>query len=274
MTEPAGPDSPADVTREHVRERYAQLATRGGCCSPSTGAGSCGTGTGCCGGDGGVSPTLSRGYSPEQLASLPGDADLGLGCGNPTALLELAPGEIVLDLGSGAGIDCFLAARRVGPNGRVIGVDRTPEMVAKARANARVGGLTNVEFRVGEIEHLPVADASVDVVISNCAINLVPDKAAVYREAFRVLRPGGRFAVSDLVATRPISAAERADPSLWSSCVSGALEVDEVRRLLGLVGFASVSLDRKGGAAPGAPRVYAAAPPVVPADICARKPAV
>src|SRR4029077_873035 len=162
--------------------------------------------------------------------------------GNPTALLALQPGETVIDLGSGAGVDCFLASRRVGPSGRVIGIDMTPEMVERARALGRAGEYPNVEFRLGEIEHLPVADAQADVVLSNCVINLVADKAAVYREAFRALRPGGRLAISDVVATRPIPESARNDPERWSSCSSGALLVEEVRRLLGAAGFVDVDV--------------------------------
>jgi ubiquinone/menaquinone biosynthesis C-methylase UbiE len=152
---------------------------------------------------------------------------------------------VVLDLGSGAGIDCFLAAKKVGTKGHVIGVDMTPEMLGKARENARKGHYSNVEFRLGEIEHLPVADNSVDVVISNCVINLVPEKGPVYRDAFRVLRPGGHLAISDVVATRPISARDRANPLLWSSCSSGALEARKVKTLLKRAGFKGIHLDLK-----------------------------
>jgi ubiquinone/menaquinone biosynthesis C-methylase UbiE len=166
-----------------------------------------------------------------------------LGCGNPTAILGLKPGQTVLDLGSGAGIDCFLASKKVGPKGSVIGVDMTPEMLARARENARKGGYHNVEFRLGEIEHLPVSDSSIDVIISNCVVNLVPNKGSVYRESFRALRPGGVLAVSDVVATRPISAKERAEPSHWSSCSSGALEVNKVKSLLRRAGFVDVRVD-------------------------------
>lgn len=229
--------------RGQVRERYAKLATTGGCCSSSTGP------SGCCGpgssarGDESSPASAQLGYSKRELAGLPEGADLGLGCGNPTALLSLRPGEVVLDLGSGAGIDCFLASKKVGPRGRVIGVDMTPEMLVKARANARSGHYRNVEFRLGEIEHLPVADASVDVVISNCVINLAPDKGDVCREAFRALRPGGRLAVSDVVATRRITKRERADPALWSSCSSGAIGVPVVRALLRHAGFTEIAVD-------------------------------
>ena len=250
-----------------VRNRYAQIASTGGCCTPTTAAP--GGPAGCCsGGDGGE----CVGYTSDELAGLPTGADLGLGCGNPTALLALLPDETVVDLGSGAGIDCFLAAKRVGPGGRVIGVDMTPEMVERARRNAARGSYPNVEFRLGEIEHLPLADGVADVVISNCVINLVPDKSAVYREAYRVLQPGGRFAVSDLVATRPISEKDRQDPELWAGCSSGALEVEEVRRRLREVGFWPVSIELRGPAEPAASLSEPASLGVLPADIRATKP--
>lgn len=180
--------------RRAVRDRYAHAATKDeACCGPS-----------CCGGDGAEATARAIGYDGDALSEIPADANLGLGCGNPTAIASLAAGEVVLDLGSGAGIDCFLAARRVGPGGKVIGVDMTPEMVARARANAEQGGYANVEFRLGEIEALPVADATVDVVISNCVLNLSPEKDRVLREVHRVLRPGGRVVVSDLVSDRGV----------------------------------------------------------------------
>ncbi len=231
-----------DDRRIQVRRRYGGIAAAGRLDASTPAPSSCcGTGaaSSCCG-DPAV--TIQLGYTPGQLASLPEGADLGLGCGNPTAILGLRPGQVVLDLGSGAGIDCFLAAKKVGARGSVIGVDMTPEMLTKARENARNGGYRNVDFRLGEIEHLPAPDASVDVVISNCVINLAPDKGRVYREAHRVLRPGGHLAVSDVVATRPITAKERADPSLWSSCSSGALAVGTVKSLLKRAGFVDVKV--------------------------------
>ncbi len=238
-------NSSADVRRQRVRARYGGIALGGECGSNSEGSSSC-CGSGPEGPSCGPSSVATQlGYSANDLAALPEGANLGLGCGNPTAILALEPRQVVLDLGSGAGIDCFLAAKKVGAKGHVIGVDMTPEMVGKARENARRGHYANVEFRLGEIEHLPVADDSVDVVISNCVINLVPDKSSVYREAFRVLRPGGHLAISDVVATHPISARDRADPSLWSSCSSGALEVKEVKTLLKIAGFKDVRLDLK-----------------------------
>lgn len=188
----------AEEVRQAVRERYARAATEEtGCCAPS-----------CCG-DAEVARTtedISKqiGYTDAELRGVPADANLGLGCGNPTAIASLAAGDAVLDLGSGAGIDCFLASERVGAMGRVIGVDMTPEMVERARANAAAGGYDNVEFRLGEIEALPVADASVDVVISNCVLNLSPAKDRALAEAHRVLRPGGRLVVSDMVSDLPV----------------------------------------------------------------------
>lgn len=226
------------MTREHskdeirmaVRERYAGAAAQ-----------SCGDACSCCGGT--ETHSQEMGYSAEDIAALPPGADLGLGCGNPQAIAALRPGETVLDLGSGGGIDCFLAARAVGDKGRVIGVDMTPEMISRARANAEKGGRTNVEFRLGEIEHLPAADASVDVVISNCVINLSPDKPGVLTEAFRVLKPGGRIAVSDVVATAPIPKDVREDLSCYSSCVGGAVAKSEYERLLTSAGFVNVKVE-------------------------------
>ena len=201
--------------RTVVREKYGAIAQgrqvgAGGCCGSECG---CGDGA----------DVLSQiGYSSEQAAAIPDGANLGLGCGNPLAYAAVVPGETVLDLGSGAGIDCFLAARETGPAGRVIGVDMTPPMIEKARANLANSEFRNVEFRLGEIEHLPVADASVDVIISNCVVNLSPDKPQVFREAFRALKPGGRMLVSDLVLTRPLTLEQQTDVDLYVGCVAGA----------------------------------------------------
>ena len=262
----------ADSTRAGVRDRYRRFAAQGAENSPIKGGSACCGGTasgGCC-----AEPSVSvqLGYAPADLAQLPEGANLGLGCGNPTGIAALRRGQTVLDLGSGGGIDCFLAAKKVGSRGRVIGVDMTPEMVAKARENGRRGHYANVEFRLGEIEHLPVADHSVDVVISNCVINLAPDKALVYEEAFRVLRPGGRLAISDVVATRPISAKDRANIELWASCSSGALQVKEVKALLNKAGFTDVEVKPKSVDRPPDSLASQASLGVVSADISATKP--
>ena len=185
------------------------------------------------------------GYSAEELAAVPEGANLGLGCGNPQAIAALKPGEVVVDLGSGAGFDCFLAARQVGDAGHVIGVDMTHEMLKKARDNAARIGAANVEFRRGELEHLPVADQTADVVISNCVINLVPDKEQVFREAFRVLRPGGRLAVADIVNTAPLSAELRADPTLLCGCIAGAAPAERIEGWLAGAGFVDVRVTPK-----------------------------
>jgi len=182
------------------------------------------------------------GYDPDDLAGLPEGADLGLGCGNPLALLELREGEAVLDLGSGAGIDCFLAGKRVGPTGHVIGVDMTPEMVARARRNADNAGYGNVEFRLGEIEHLPVADSAVDAVISNCVVNLVPNKSQVFADTFRVLKPGGRLSVSDIVLLGEVPVAIRDSAEAYVSCLSGAILRDDYVKLIEQAGFEDVTV--------------------------------
>ncbi len=217
----------ADEIRGGVRDHYAQVACGGaGCC-----------GTGC-----GPSPeaSLALGYGADELAAAPEGANLGLGCGNPQAIAALRPGETVLDLGSGGGFDCFLAAKQVGPGGRVIGVDMTSEMIAKARANGAKVGASNVEFRLGEIERLPVADGAVDVILSNCVINLSPDKAAVFREAARVLKPGGRLAIADVVATALVPDALRENLALHAGCVAGAAAADDVAAMLRAAGFTEV----------------------------------
>jgi arsenite methyltransferase len=228
-----------DEIRKKVRERYAQAAGTGSsCCAPAK--------AGCCGGGEpeplGEQASLKVGYSPEELAGVPEEANLGLGCGNPSALADLREGETVLDLGAGAGIDCFLAARKVGPRGRVIGVDMTAEMVERARANVRTSGLANVEFRLGEIEHLPVADGSVDVIISNCVVNLSTDKARVFREALRVLRPGGRMMISDLALLKPLPEAIRKSVELYVSCVAGTLLKDDYLGVIREAGFGAVEV--------------------------------
>lgn len=202
--------------REVVREGYARIAKQGSsCCTPTTS---------CCGGTD-LARNISRnmGYTEEELDTVPEGANLGLGCGNPVALASLQEGDTVLDLGSGAGFDCFLAASRVGEKGRVIGVDMTPEMLEKARENARKGDYGNVEFRLGEIENLPAADNSVDVVISNCVINLSPDKRRVFAETFRVLRPGGSLMVSDIVLLKELPDSVKNSIEAYVGCLSGAL---------------------------------------------------
>jgi arsenite methyltransferase len=263
--------SPDEPHRE-VRDRYGRIAKSGSsCCGSESGSGcGCGSGSGCCP-DGGPSSS-ALGYAPTELGSLPEGVDLGLGCGNPTGLLSLGEGDRVLDLGSGAGIDCFLAARRVGDRGKVVGVDMTPPMIDRARAAARHGGFQNVEFRLGEIEHLPCADASFDVVLSNCVINLAPDKKVVFAEAYRVLRPGGRLAVSDMVATRPIPDELRRDPERWSGCSSGAISAEEVRTFLADVGFGEIRVERNGATADGPGLDGGDSIGVVPMSIRARKP--
>lgn len=224
-----------ETIRAHVRQRYGDLAAEGGCCGPKPAAS--GGGGGCCSSPAAEGDTNrfygeQLGYSAEQLAAAPAGANLSLGCGNPLALASIRPGETVLDLGSGGGFDCFLAARETGPTGRVIGVDMTAEMIAKARANAKRSAHANVEFRLGEIEALPVADGTVDLILSNCVINLSPDKPAVFREAFRVLKPGGRLAIADVVALHPLPAEVRAELASIGACVGGAALLDEVKAML------------------------------------------
>ena len=215
-----------------VRERYGRLATTGGsCCGPSS----------CCG-TSSVSTASALGYDAVELESLPPGADLGLGCGAPLGHLELREGETVVDLGSGAGIDAQLAARQVGPSGTVIGVDMTPEMLDRARSLAAEAGLDNVELREGRLEALPVQDGSVDAVTSNCVINLVPDKAAVFREVFRVLRPGGRAVVSDIVLDGELPEEIRTSVMAYVGCVAGAMARDDYLRRLHEAGLEAVEI--------------------------------
>jgi SAM-dependent methyltransferase len=224
-------ESSPETIRDEVRKRYGASA-RGetsdcsdGCCTNTAAS--------------------DLGYSERDKAAVPEAADLGLGCGNPIAIASLKEGQVVLDLGSGAGFDCFLATRAVGPTGRVIGVDMTHDMLAKARENARKNGFTNVEFRLGEIEALPVGDNSIDVIISNCVINLSPEKPRVFREAFRVLKPGGRLAIADVVATAPLPDEVKADWSAYTGCMAGASQINELETMLTEAGFTGIEIAPK-----------------------------
>ena len=230
-----------DEIRSAVRENYGKVAAAGsaGCgCSPSS----------CCGTPGEVRAadiSLGLGYSNEDMTAVPEGANMGLGCGNPQAIASLQPAEIVLDLGSGGGFDCFLAARAVGDKGQVIGVDMTPEMITTSRRNAEKAGFSNVEFRLGELENLPVADGIVDVIISNCVINLSPEKQRVFCEAFRVLKSGGRLAVSDVVATAEMPDAVKKDMAMYTGCVSGASFIQELESMLRQAGFENIRIRPK-----------------------------
>ena len=220
-----------DDVRRSVREKYGQIAAKAG--------------AGCCGG-GKVSETI--GYEAAETGAVPGGADLGLGCGNPTAIADLKPGETVLDLGSGGGIDCFLAADAVGPEGSVIGVDMTEEMIALARENAARGGYENVEFRLGEIEKMPIEDASVDVVISNCVINLVPDKQQAFAEVFRVLRPGGRVHISDIVLDGELPPSVAGSTRAYVGCVGGAISRESYLGAMESAGLGEIEITKENDA--------------------------
>lgn len=232
-----------DQHRQSVRAAYAQVA------KASDQALACGTSAGCCGtsDDAAINALISTrlGYSQAELDSVPSGADMGLGCGNPKAIAALKPGERVVDLGAGGGFDCFLAAQEVGRSGHVIGVDMTPDMLSKARGNALKGRFDNVEFRLGEIGHLPIADATADVIISNCVINLSPDKAQVFREALRVLKPGGRLAISDIVATADLPESMRNDPDLIAGCMGNASLMWDLEKMMHDAGFEHIRIQPK-----------------------------
>ena len=240
-----------ETLKSAVRSRYAGFVTKNqSCCGP---AASCG----CAPGD----ASLDLGYDPKDLAAVPEGANLGLGCGNPVALAALKSGETVLDLGSGAGFDAFLAAQRVGPEGRVLGVDMTAEMIARATALAQKHGYGNVEFRLGDIEALPVEDGCIDVILSNCVVNLTPDKARAFREAFRVLKPGGRLQISDLVLARPLPEALLEDMDAYAACVSGAMLKEDYLAAIRSAGFEGVTVvsERRFGLAELSPELMALA---------------
>lgn len=223
-----------DNVKKYVQDRYGKVAE-----GKTSGCG----GSGCC-----SSPStieIQVGYSRDELDKIPDDAVLGLGCGNPTAIAGIKPGETVLDLGSGGGIDCFLAARMTGENGRVIGIDMTEKMINLARKNAREGGYANVEFRLGEIEKLPVEDNSVDLIISNCVVNLAPDKSKVFAEAYRVLKPGGRIMISDLVTSEVLPEHVRKSVQAWAECIAGALVKDDYLGKIESAGFERIAVEKE-----------------------------
>lgn len=232
-----------DDHRQNVRDAYAKVA------QANNDGDACGIENSCCGvsDDAAINTLISTrlGYSEEDLQKVPGGADMGLGCGNPRAIASLKPGEVVVDLGAGGGFDCFLAAHEVGETGKVIGIDMTPDMLSKARNNAAKGKYTNVEFRLGEIEHLPVANDTVDVIISNCVINLSPNKAQVFKETLRILKPGGRLAISDVVATTELPEAMRNDPLLVAGCMGNASLIEDLEKMIKDAGFENVRIQPK-----------------------------
>lgn len=229
--------------RQHVRQVYSKVA------NASNEISNDGTATSCCGSSDveAINTLISMrlGYSQNELERVPEGADMGLGCGNPQAIAALQEGEVVVDLGSGGGFDCFLASQQIGETGHAIGIDMTPDMISKARANADKGRYSNVEFRLGEIEHIPVADNTADVIISNCVINLSPDKAQVFKEAHRILKPGGRIAISDVVATLELPEAMRNDPLLIAGCMGNAALVDDLQRDIKAAGFTDILIQPK-----------------------------
>ncbi len=231
-----------DDIRANVRESYTKVALKlestQECCTPAPS---------CCNPKENKNVSIEEisqkmGYTKEELASIPNGANMGLSCGNPQAIADLKPGEIVVDLGSGGGFDCFLAAQKVGKDGRVIGIDMTPEMISKARRNAEKPGYEQVEFRLGEIEHMPVADHTADIIISNCVINLSPNKPQVFKEAYRILKTDGRLAISDVVLTAALSESYLSDMNLYSGCVSGAISIEEYEALLKEAGFTNITI--------------------------------
>ncbi len=232
-----------DSHRQGVRGAYAKVA------NASNNSESTGIEGSCCGvsDDSAINTLISTrlGYSQDDLDKAPSGADMGLGCGNPRAIASLRTGEVVVDLGSGGGFDCFLAAHEVGETGHIIGIDMTPDMVSKARNNAAQGSFNNVEFRLGEIEHLPLADNSVDVIISNCVINLSPNKEQVFKEAFRVLKKGGRLAIADVVATVELPEAMRNDPALIAGCMGNASLINDLEAMIKAAGFSHVRIEPK-----------------------------
>ncbi|MCG6969331.1 MAG: arsenite methyltransferase [Gammaproteobacteria bacterium] len=232
-----------DNHRQTVRDAYAKVA------QAENQGNSCGVQSSCCGvsDDTAINTLISTrlGYSEADLANVPSGADMGLGCGNPRAIASLQPGEVVVDLGSGGGFDCFLAAHEVGDSGQVIGIDMTPDMLSKARANATKGEFSNVEFRLGEIENLPVANNTADVIISNCVINLSPNKGRVFQEAFRVLKPGGRLAISDVVATVELPESMRNDAGLIAGCMGNASLIEDLEAMIRDAGFMDVRIEPK-----------------------------